>query len=158
MTMLARILVIVALLSPVVAEANDAGVHDAGALVGSGSVLPDAGSASAPVVTPADKIPDPIAHPAQAFDELKAAKKEGWSIAAFALLLMLAKAAARLGKNVRWLAVLGKGKVAIVIGAVGALAASCYNAAAEGGAWTAMLMAGAVAVFAHLDLGEKTKA
>jgi hypothetical protein len=71
---------------------------------------------------------------------------------------MLAKGAARLGNNVKWLAFLGKGKVAVVVGAVGALAASCYNAAAEGGAWTAMLMAGGAALFAYLDLGEKVKA
>jgi hypothetical protein len=117
------------------------------------SALPDAGSASAPA--PADKLHDPASSPKAAWDDLRAAKKDGWAIAAFAALVMLCKLASRVGKKFKWLAFLGKGKVAIVVGAAGALATACYNAAAEGGAWSAMLMAGAVAVAGYLDLGEK---
>ena len=122
--------------------------------------LSDAGSASAPVAVPAapaDKLADPSTQPKQAWDDLRAAKKDGWAIAAFAALVMLCKLVSRLGKKFKWLAFLGKGKVAIVVGAAGALATACYNAAADGGAWSAMLMAGAVAVAGYLDLGEKLK-
>lgn len=151
--MFTRIVLIVALLFPIVAIAQPGSGSDATAL-GSAAPAPAPGS----VPAPADKLHDPVASPQAAWDDVKAARKDGWAIAAFAVLVMLAKLAARLGRDVKWLALLGKGKAAVVVGAVGALATACYNAAAEGGAWSAMLMAGAVAVFGYLDLGEKTKA
>jgi hypothetical protein len=125
---------------------------------GSGSALAEgsaAGSASAPpAATPADELHDPIAAPAQAWDDVKAAKKVGWAVLVFAVLTMMAKLAGRM-KTVKFFAPLGKGKVAVVIGALGALGASCYNAAAEGGAWTAMLVAGVTAI-AHYMNAEKS--
>ncbi len=150
--MFARIVLIIVLLFPVVAIADDAGVP-----AGSAEVVA-AGSDAAPApAKPADKLHDPAAAPSAAWDDLKAARKDGWAIAVFAALVMLSKLASRLGKNVKLLAALGKGKVAVVVGAVGALATACYNAAATGGAWSAMIMAGAAAVFGYLDLGEKAK-
>jgi hypothetical protein len=132
------------------ARADDTGSGSAVlAPVGVGSATPTAPPA------PADKLHDPIAAPGAAWDDIKAAKKVGWSVAVFAALVMLARLLARFGGRVRLLAVLGKGKVAVVVGAVGALAASCYNAAAEGGAWTAMLVAGMTAIGHYLDAGGK---
>lgn len=132
---------------------QDAG--SASALGGSGLTQPPSGPES---VAPADKLADPIAQPRQAWDDLRAAKKDGWVIAFFAGLLMLAKVAGRLGRDTKWLAFLGRGKAALAVSAAGALAAGCYNAAAEGGAWSAVLIAGAVALFGALDLGEKKSA
>lgn len=141
MTMYARILIIIALLFPVVALAQP---------VGSGSAVAlNAGSASA---TPADKLHDPTSSPAASWDDVKVAKKVGWPLAVFAVLVMLARLVGKLGGKVSWLA---KGKAAVIVGAVGAIAASCYNAAADGGAWTATLMAGAGALFHYLDAGGK---
>jgi len=122
-----------------IAHADDAGVVEA---------------ASTPTAAPADKLHDPVSSPAAAWDDVKAAKKVGWSVLVFAVLVMLAKLASR-AKGIKIFAVLGKGKVAVVVGAVGALAASCYNAAAEGGAWTAMLMSGVVALGHYINAGSK---
>lgn len=127
-------------------------------------VLLDAGVAAAPDAgtapsssSAADKLHDPASSPAAAFDDLKAAKKVGWSVVAFALLVMLARLASRFGKPGTFLAGLGKGKAAVVVGAVGAIAAACYNAAADGGAWTATLAAGVAAALHYLDGGAKPK-
>lgn len=115
----------------------------------------DAGVEAAPSSpAPADKLHDPIAAPKAAWDDVKAAKKMGWPVLVFAVLVMLAKLLGR-AKKYKLLAALGKGKVAVVVGAVGALGTACYNAAAEGGAWSAMLLAGLVAIGHYLDAGEK---
>lgn len=116
---------------------------------GSGSAVV---SVAAPVAAPhADQLPDPVAHPAAAFDEIKAAKKLGWAVAAFVLLVFAAKAAGKLGASVKWLAPLGRGKAAVVVGAIGALGAGCYDAAVSGGSWMAVLFAGAMAIGHYLD-------
>lgn len=104
-------------------------------------------AAPAPTTKPADKLHD-ATNPGAAWDDLKAAKKVGWPLAIFAALIILARAVSKLGSKV---AFLGKGKVAVLVGAVGAIAASCYNAAADGGAWTATMVAGVTALGHYLD-------
>lgn len=167
--MFARTLLVIALLFPVVAVAQPA---DPAAV----TAPLDAGSASAPApaktcadgellavthdgapvcVRAAAQLHDPVSSPGGSWDDLKAARKVGWPLAVFVVLIALCKLAARLGG--KW-KLLGAGKVAVVIGAVGAVAASCYNAAADGGAWTATLMAGAGALLHYLDAGGKTEA
>jgi len=115
-----------------------------------GAAVADAG----PAAPHADQLPDPVSHPAAAFDEIKAAKKLGWPIVAFVALMFAAKAAGRLGKSVAWLAWLGRGKAAVVVGAAGALGASCYDAATSGGSWMAILFAGVMAVGHYVDAGK----
>lgn len=118
---------------------------------GSGSAT---ATSSPTTAAPADKLHDPIASPGAAWDDIKAAKKTGWAVLLFASLVMLAKLAGR-AKKYKLLAALGKGKTAVLVGAVGALAAACYNAAAEGGAWTAMMATGLVAIGHYLDASGK---
>ena len=116
------------------------------------ATAPGSGSAtSSPTTLPADKLHDPVAAPAQAWDELKAAKKTGWAVLVFAVLVMLTRLLARFGAKDSWLAALGKGKAAVVIGAVGALSLACYNALALGGAWIAAGAAGVIALAHYLD-------
>lgn len=149
--MFARILIVIALLFPLAALGSTAlaePIADAG-------ITLDAGSAAAPAATPADQLHDPVSSPAAAWDDVKAAKKVGWASLVFAVLVMVAKLASRLGGRFK---TLGTGKVAVVIGAIGALGAACYNAAADGGAWTAMLVAGMLAIAHFLDAAPKAKA
>lgn len=134
-----------------VAHADNAAPRVLVAQADTGSAAP-ATPAAAP--TPADKLHDPLSAPGASWDDLKAAKKVGWPLAVFAGLIMLCKLLAR-AKSVSFLAALGKGKTAVVIGALGALGAACFNAAAEGGAWTALLVAGVTAIGHYLDAGEK---
>lgn len=125
---------------------------------GSGSAHSDAGSASTPAApsasSPSDKLHDPLSSPGASWDDLKAAKKVGWAAAVFAFLVLLCKLLGRLKGKLSWL---GKGKVPVVVGAIAALAAACYNAAVDGGAWTATLMAGFVALAHYIDAGDKTQ-
>lgn len=125
---------------------------------GSAAVMVDAGvgsAAAAPAAsTPADKLHDPLAQPGASWDDLKAAKKVGWAAAVFAALVLLCKLLGRLkGK----LSVLGKGKMPVIIGGVAALAAACYNAALDGGAWTATMVAGMMALAHYIDAGGKAE-
>lgn len=113
----------------------------------------DTGSAA----TPADKLHDPLSSPGAAFDDLKAAKKVGWPLAVFAGLIMLCKLLAR-AKSIPWLSALGKGKTAVVVAATGAIATACFNAAADGGAWSATAFAGLLALAHYFDATPKPKA
>lgn len=111
-----------------------------------------AGSA-APVAAPAptaDQLHDPTTDPGKAFDELKDAKHYGWAVLVFAALLMLCKLVPKL---ISWskLAWLGKGKAAVVVAAIGAIAASCYNVAVSGGSLFAMALAAALALAHYVD-------
>lgn len=114
----------------------------------------DAGSASAPQPTPSDTLADPVAAPQQAFDDLKAAKKLGWGLFVLAALVMLCRVLGRLGGMFTRLRT---GKVALVIGAVGSLAVTAYNALALGGTWMAALAAAIVAGAAAWDAQGKPK-
>lgn len=131
------------------------------AIAGSGSAVslppghPDISPAPAPETAPqpaavgaADKLHDPVSAPSQAYDDVKAAKKTGWAVAVFAVLVMLARLAGR-ARNTKALAWLGKGRTAVIVAAAGALLAACYNAAADGGSWTAILAAGVTALAAY---------
>jgi hypothetical protein len=117
------------------------------------------GSAATPSTeaAPADQLHDVVDAPKAAWDDVAAAKRVGWSVAVFAGLVIIARLAARLGRNVKLLAVLGRGKVAVVIGAAGAIGASCYNAAIAGGAWTALLSAALVALGHYVDAESTAK-
>ena len=119
------------------------------AAVGSGS-----GSSSAALTT-AQAFPDPVDSPAATIDTLKAAKAIGWACLVFAALTVLARVAGRLGKDVKWFAWLGKGKAAVLVGAVGALALATYNALALGGTLIAAALAGLVALAHYLDATPK---
>lgn len=128
---------------------------------GSGSALAPtdgtAGSATTPAAPqPADKLHDPAEHPAQAWDDLKATKKVGWPLAVFAGLIMLCKLLGR-AKKYKLAAFLSKGKTPVLIGMAGALAVACFNAAAEGGAWTAVFVAGVTAAAHYHDADPKTE-
>lgn len=117
---------------------------------GSGSATPGAPTLAtpapdAPVVTPpADKLHDPVAAPAAAFDDVRAAKSVGWAAAVFAVLVMLARLLGRV-QRYSFLAWLGKGRTAVVVAGTGAIAAAVYNVAMEGGSWMALLFAAVLA-------------
>lgn len=113
---------------------------------GSGSGSGSGSAATAPVI-PAD----PVIHPVATIDTLKAAKQIGWACLAFAILTVTARVVGRLGKDVKQLAWLHKGKAAVIVGAVGALALATYNALALGGTLLAAALAGLVALAHYLD-------
>lgn len=116
------------------------------ATVGSGSVGSGSGA-----LAPAQAFPDPVDSPAATIDTLKSAKAIGWACLAFAVLTVLARVAGRLGRDTKWLAWLGKGKAAVMVGAGGALALATYNALALGGTLLAAALAGLVALAHYLD-------
>lgn len=138
----------------------DAGPQDAGAIV-----IVDA-STSPPVattvivsttpnpVTPADALHDPLASPAAAVSDLRAAKSTGWAALLGAIVVMLCRLAGSLART-GVLAALGRGNLAIGIGLVAAMGAGVYNAAAEGGNWFALLFAGALAATAAWQVRPK---
>jgi hypothetical protein len=114
------------------------------ALAQSGSapapVLVDAGvptAAPAAPLPPADQLHDPTAAPGSALSDLEQAKRAGWSLAILAGLFM----ACKLASSWSVLSFLNKGRTAIIIGTLGALAAGAYNALAGGGSWFAALSA-----------------
>jgi len=160
MTISHRVSVLVLALLAAVAVTFGAGwigyqsAHAEGA--GSALLAPiDAGSASAPAAAPAkpaDQLHDPVSSPGAAWDDLRAAQKVGWPLVVFAALIMLAKLAGRAGAKFSWLAM---GKTPVIVGALGAIAASCYNAAATGGAWTATAFAGLMGLSHYIDAGGK---
>lgn len=117
---------------------------------------PDAAPAATAETKPADKLHDPIDAPGAAWDDVKAAKKIGWPALVFAVTILLCKLLGR-SKKYAFLAFLGKGKVPVVVGALNAIAISCYNAAADGGAWTAMAFAGLMGLSHYLDAGGKAE-
>jgi hypothetical protein len=139
---LAAIAVVLCLAAPAIA--SDAGPSDA--LI---SVSFDA----APVApAPSAAAPNPIEHPAQAWTEAKAARKVGWPIAIFLVLVMLSKAVAYgrekfktwpvIGKAAQWLSV---GKRAMIVAGVGAVSAAGYDVLASGGSLVGALVAAGMA-------------
>jgi hypothetical protein len=105
---------------------------------------------SAPAAAPADKLHDPVTQPAQALDDVVAAKKLGWPLFVLACLLLGARAAGELGKSVSWLAWLSKGRAAFVVAGAATVAAACFNTVALGGHGMAILAAAAGAALALL--------
>ncbi len=88
-----------------------------------------------------------------AWDEAKAARKVGWPLAVFAVLVMLSKALAYgreklkavpvIGKAAQWLSV---GKRAMLVVGFGTVAAAGYDVLTAGGSLVAALFAAGVAV------------
>jgi hypothetical protein len=120
-----------------------------------GSAVLEAGSGSQAAAQPAAQLHDPISSPAASWDDLKAARKVGWPLVVFAGLIMLSRLAKRASERFAWLA---RGKTPVIVGALGALGAACYNAAATGGAWSATLFAGVMGLSHYLDAGGKPSA
>lgn len=123
--------------------ADDVALQDAG--VASAPLDAAAGSAQA---TPADKLHDPISDTKAAIDDVKQAKRQGWAMLAFALGVIAAKL---LGRAKKWpkLAVLNKGRTAVVVGMLCAVVTAGYNALADGGSMYALGYAVVVAAFAY---------
>jgi hypothetical protein len=117
----------------------------------------DAGVGSGSSVLPSDQLHDPLSNPVQSYDDLLAAKHLGWPVLAFALVLMLARVAGTLGKNISWLAVLGQGKVAVVVAGLAAVSASAYNTAFSGGSLVAVLTAAVLALATYWDSASKAQ-
>lgn len=115
---------------------------------GSGS-----GSAFATAPTPADTVANPVTSPVVAYDEAKAARKEGWAVLVFFCLVALTKALAY-GRDklaglpgIGWIAAkLAVGKTAMIVAGIGALAAAGYNVLADGGTVGSALIAAGVAL------------
>lgn len=115
---------------------------------------------ASPTKATVDAPHDPIAAPIESIGDIKAARKYGWAAAAFLILWQLSLVASKLGQSIKWLAVLGKGRVAVVVGAVGALGIAGYNAMALGGSLVAALFAAltAAALFINSDAQAAPKA
>ncbi len=111
----------------------------------------DAGAA--PVVTPADALPNPLERPAQAMDDAKLARKTSWPLAVWAALAMAGKALAYGRDKMQGMPVfddlatwLSKGKHAMWVAAVGAVGAAGYNVMVSGGTLVAALLASGIAI------------
>lgn len=112
---------------------------------GPGELAADTSTAAPqPAPKPSDTIHDPTTDPGAALGDVKAAKKYGWGAALFAVLLMLGRVAAK-AKSIAPLAWLGKGRTAVVVAGAMTVLAGCYDAAMQGGSWTAIGIAAAVA-------------
>lgn len=103
---------------------------------------------------PSDSIADPLDNPVEAYSDLKAAKRLGWSALAFAAVLMLCKVA---GRAKSWIGWLGQGKRPLWIAALTAIATAGYNAAAEGGSPLAIATAALVAFAVAYDANGKAQ-
>ncbi len=115
----------------------------------------DAGIAAAPsvevtapvivVAVPSDAIADPVKEPAAAFDDVKAARKTGWTLA---LLVVLIMALRGLG-YFKGLSFFKKDRVAIVVAGALTVATSLFDTLILGGTWVAALYAaaGALAIY-----------
>lgn len=134
-----------------IAQSDGSGSGSAIGSAGSGSAvaIPDGSILVTPAPTPADALHDPLKEPAAAIDDVKAAKSLGWPVLVLAVVTLLARLAGSLGKSIPLLAPLGKGKVALVVGAIAAIGAAGYSAAFGGGSLvtiaTAVLIAGIAA-------------
>lgn len=137
---------------------DDAGVIDASSTpadAGPQTAIVTSGSGVAIVTTPASQLHDPLENPMAAWQDELGARKDGWPVALWAAIAMLAKALAYaerspkwkgapvIGPAITWLAI---GKRAMAIAAVGVVAPAIYNALALGGSWGAALVAGGMAI------------
>lgn len=122
---------------------------------GSGSAIPPATvtTTTTTTVAPHDAVPNPVTSPVAAWDEAKAARKGGWAILVFFVLVALTKALAY-GRDklkgmpgIGWIARrLAVGKTAMIVAGVGAVAAAGYDVIAQGGSVTSALFAAGVAL------------
>lgn len=109
--------------------------------------------------TPADKLHNPVDEPAAAYDDLKAAKRQGWAAAILAALVMLTAGLARAAQRWSALAFFAKNKHALlVLGGVSTVGAAAFNALLDGGAWTAVLLAAAGTVLSLITPTPKASA
>lgn len=128
----------------------DAGVTTA---LDAGSALAGSGSAVEPT-KPSDTIDDPIENPSEYISDVRLAKKTGWALAVLVVLFGICKLLGR-AKTIAWLAWLGRGKAALIIGASGAVIAALIDTIALGGTLVAAGYAAVLALFGYLDLGDK---
>lgn len=136
---------------------------DAGPVDGHGVTAPTGAFSAADYATlplaPADKLHDPVASPLAAWDDVTAARKIGWPVAVLAGLVMICKGLGAIGRRkgkIAW-AWLGSGKVPIVIGAIGAIAAAAYNALVLGGTLLAAGFAAIVSASHYFDAAPAAK-
>lgn len=87
---------------------------------------------------------DPLANPAQAFDDFKALYKVGWPVTVLAGIVVAARLLGRLGGRFAFLS----GKPAAVIAAIASVGASAFDVLALGGSWASVVMAALVAAAA----------
>lgn len=114
-------------------------------------------STAAPSEKPSDKIHDPLSEPGAAWDDVKAAKKIGWTAAVFAVLLVLGRLASR-AKTVGFLGWLGRGRTAVVVAGALTVAAGCYDVAVQGGSPLSVAMAGLLALGVFYESTKKSEA
>jgi len=119
----------------------------------SGEVLdaaPSSGSAATPAPAPHDQLHDPLSDPAATFDDVKAAKRQGWPLAILAVGVILLRIAERLG-------LIAKRKTAhtVILGAL-AIAAAAFDTLVLGGTWMSALYAGVGAFFLATHPGPAT--
>ena len=126
------------------------GAFNAGHAAADGS---GSGSVTIPVPTPADQLDNPLTNPVAAYDDLKAAKRIGWGVLVLAVLVMASRLLGMLGGV---FAFLKKGRVSLVVAAVGTFAVTAYNALLLGGTWMAAVAAAIVAGAAAWDAVSKT--
>ncbi len=91
---------------------------------------------------PSDSIDDPVKAPAAAFDDVKAAKKTGWTMLLLVVLIMALRGLGYL----KGLSFLARDRVAIVIGGAITVATALYDTLVLGGTWVAALYAAAAAL------------
>ncbi len=94
------------------------------------------------VAPPSDSIDDPVKAPAAAFDDVKAAKKTGWTMLLLVVLIMALRGLGYL----KGLSFLARDRVAIVIGGAITVATALYDTLVLGGTWVAALYAAAAAL------------
>ena len=100
----------------------------------------NAGPSDKPLAAAPAVVVDPVNAPAQAFDELKAARKIGWPVAVLVGLTMALLAAGHLG--IAWLK---KGARAFVLAAATTTLTAAALAALDGGSWMAIVSAAVAA-------------
>lgn len=131
------------------------GLVGASAVYADGSAVVE-GSGSAPAAPlPSDSLANPVDDPAEAYSDLKAAKKQGWAFAILAGVVMLAAAVGRAAKKWPTWPVLSwinqHKKVLIVSTAIGVTATAAFNALSLGGSWFAVIGAGGGALLAFIS-------
>jgi hypothetical protein len=95
-----------------------------------------------PVPVPSDSIDDPVKQPAAAWDDVKAAKKTGWTLALLVVVIMALRGLGYL----KGLSFFKKDRVAIVVGGALVVATSLFDTLVLGGTWVAALYAAGGAV------------
>lgn len=104
---------------------------------------------------PSDSIDDPLSNPTGTVEDIKQAKRLGWGVLVLALLVVVARLLGRLGGVFK---VLGKGKVALAIGAGGAFATTAFDALVLGGPWVTVIVTALIAGIAAWDAAAKSSA